>query len=42
LYISKFRPYAQGKKPINSSDSLIIKLNGEPEKNISEKVIIKP
>lgn len=38
MYMQKFRPYAQGNKPIEQSDNLFIKLNGEPETNIGEKV----
>lgn len=38
MYMDKFRPYAQGDKPIEQSDKLFIKVNGEPETNIGEKV----
>jgi hypothetical protein len=38
MYIDIFRPYAQGDKPIEQSDKLFIKLSGEPETNIGEKV----
>ena len=38
LYMNIFRPYAQGSKPIGKSDKLFIKVNGEPETNIGEKV----
>jgi hypothetical protein len=38
LYMEKFRPYAQGNVSMNSSDTLIIKVNGDPETSIGEKV----
>ena len=38
LYTSRFRIYANGTKTSCENDALIIKLNGQPETNLGEKL----